>query len=235
MSKLKLPVSQIPYYTMTLPISGITAKFRPFVVKEEKILLVALQSQDPQQISDAMGNIISVCTNGMVNSHKICSADAEYAFLQIRAKSIGEEAKPQVVCNKCQTQTSLKVRLDEFTLKTEKPKADYTIKVDEDVSIVMRYASIHDLDTNKQPIDAAFDLTHKCVDSIIIGEEVVTRSEMDEDDLKNFIDNLSPKAFEMIMDFFETTPKLNYGLNYTCPKCGERIQVEFRSITDFFR
>jgi hypothetical protein len=235
MNKLKLPVAQVPYYTATLPVSGITTKYRPFVVKEEKILLVALQSQDSQQISDAMSSIISLCTNGNIDTYKICSADAEYIFLQIRAKSIGEEAKPQVMCGKCQTQTSLKVRLDEVALKTSTPKSDTTIKLDDDVSLIMRYANIHDLDTNKSPVEAAFDLAKQCVEAVIIGEDVVTRTEIDDADLGNFIDNLTPKGFEQIMDFFETTPKLNYGIEYTCPKCREKVKVEFKSITDFFR
>lgn len=235
MSKIKLPVSQIPQYSTTLPVSGIVAKFRPFVVKEEKILLLALQSQNTQQISDAMANIISVCTNGVVDTHKICSADAEYIFLQIRSKSIGEEAKPQVLCGKCQTQTTLRIKLDDVNLKTTLPKTDGVIKLDEDVSLVMRYANIHDIDTTKSAVDAAFDLAKQCVDSVIIGEEVVTRADIDDEDLGNFIDNLSPKAFEQIMDFFETTPKLNYGIEYTCPKCREKVKVEFKSMADFFR
>lgn len=235
MSKLKLKSSNLPSYTMTLPVSGIAAKFRPFVVREEKVLLVAMQSKSQEQISDAINNIVSACTNGTVNTHKICSADAEYAFLQIRSKSIGEEAKPHVVCSKCKTETSLKIKLDQITLKAEKPKIDPTIKINDDVSFVMRYATIHDINTEKSPVDAAFDLVKQCVESVIVGDEVVPASDFEKQELSDYIDNMTPKEFEKIMDFFETTPKLNYGLNYDCPNCKQKVYVQFDSIADFFQ
>lgn len=235
MSKLKLKSSNLPSYTMTLPVSGIVAKFRPFVVREEKVLLVAVQSKSQEQISDAINNIVSACTNGTVNTHKICSADGEYAFLQIRSKSIGEEAKPHVVCSKCKTETSLKIKLDQITLKAEKPKIDPTIKINDDVSFVMRYATIHDINTAKSPVDAAFDLVKQCVESVIVGDEVVPASDFEKQELSDYIDNMTPKEFEKIMDFFETTPKLNYGLNYDCPNCKQKVYVQFDSITDFFQ
>lgn len=234
MAKLSLKNTELPSYSMTLPVSGITTKYRPFVVKEEKVLLIALQSKNGVQISDAMHKIIAACTNNTVDTRKVCAADAEYAFLQIRSKSIGEEAKPKVVCSNCQSENTLKVRLDEFVLKADIPKAENTIQLYNNIAVVMRYANIHDLEAEKNPVDAVFEIIKRCVDSVIMDDEVYTRNDIDPKELSDFIDNLTPVEFEKMSRFFETTPKLNYELMYSCPSCKEKIKVKFRNITDFF-
>jgi len=236
MAKLSLKNTELPLYTMTLPVSGIVSKFRPFIVKEEKVLLIALQSKNQQQITDAMHKIVLGCTNNTVDTRKICAADAEYAFLQIRSKSIGEEAKPRVICSKCKSENNLKVRLDEFTLKTEtkNENTNHIIQLYENIAVVMRYASIHDLSVDLNPVDAVFDITKKCVESMIVDEQVYTRNDIDPKELSDFIDNLTPIEFEKLTAYFETTPKLNYELQYTCPTCKEKVKVNFKNITDFF-
>ena len=115
MNKLKLTPTNIPQYTMTLPVSGTIVKYRPFVVKEEKILLVAVQTKDVNQIVDAMRNIIMACTDGGLDTKTLCSADSEYAFLQIRMKSVGEEVKPQAICPNCEHKTSIKINLQDVS------------------------------------------------------------------------------------------------------------------------
>ena len=234
MSKLKLKNSELPTYTMTLPVSKITAKYRPFVVREEKVLLIALQSKDQQQIADAMHQIISVCTNDIVDTTKLCSADSEYAFLQIRAKSIGEEVKPTITCNHCGTQTNLKVRLDQFNLYTDYKPTDNNIKLYDNISVVMRHPTLHDFGLKGNAVDVVFEITKKCIDSMVVDEEVYTRNEIDEKELSDFVDNLTPNEFLKLTQFFENTPKLNYELKYNCVKCSETVKVEFKNITDFF-
>ena len=109
----KLNNASLPSYTMKLPVSEITVKFRPFIVREEKLLLIALQSKNINQINDSMRDIIRACTNNIIDTQKICTADSEYAFLQIRSKSVGEEVKPQITCQLCGKQSSIKIKLDE--------------------------------------------------------------------------------------------------------------------------
>ena len=153
MTKLNLQNASLPQYTLTLPIAKTTHKFRPFVVREEKVLLLALQSKNVNQINDSMRTVITACTNGSIDTRKICTADAEYAFLQIRAKSVGEEVRPQVTCSKCEKTTNYKIRLDEITVDTaEKEKKDPTIQITDSVSIVMRYPSIHDINYNENEV-----------------------------------------------------------------------------------
>lgn len=236
MTHLNLSNAAIPQYTMTLPVSGTSVKFRPFLVKEEKILLMAVQSKSVNQINDSMRNVISVCTNGAVDTRKICTADAEYAFLQIRAKSVGEEVKPQVTCGKCKESTSIKISLDKITVKqAEKTPVDSTIKITDEVSIVMRYPSIHDIDHDKDEVEMAFDLAKRCIESVLMNDQVYAASEIDQKELTAFVDNMMPEQFAKIMDFIQSVPELHYSFKYTCPKCRELVSVELKSVSDFFR
>lgn len=221
---------------MTLPVSGVVSKFRPFLVKEEKILLMALQSKDLNQINDAMRNVISVCTNGNLDTRKLCSADAEYAFLQIRSKSVGEEAKPEFTCSKCGKSVSAKVKLDEITVKkANKETLDPTIKINDNLSIVLRYPSIHDMDNNKTEVEIAFELAKQCIESVILNDQVHQAKDINPKELSEFVDNLLPDQFVKIMDFIASVPELVYQFKYSCPECKEVVNVELKSVSDFFR
>jgi hypothetical protein len=221
---------------MILPVSGITTKFRPFVVKEEKILLMGLQSKSINQINDAMRNIILACTNNVVDTRKLCAADAEYAFLQIRSKSVGEEVKPQVVCTTCSKETVIKIKLDEITIKpTTKPVVDSNIKITDTLAIVMRYPSIHDIDYNKTEVEIAFDLAKRCIESVIIDEQVYQVKDINPQELTDFVDNMMPEQFAKIMDFIQSVPELSYEFQYQCPQCSETVKVQLKSVSDFFR
>lgn len=236
MNKLKLTSSQLPMYTMTLPISGIMAKYRPFVVKEEKILLVAAQSGDMNQIVDAMRNIISACTDGLLDTKKMCTADAEYAFLQIRMKSVGEDVKPQITCSKCKEKTSIKINLQNVKVKqVEKEVVDSNIKITDSLSIVLKYPSMHDVDYSKNEIEAIFGVAKDCIESVIMNDEVYTKNDIDPKELSDFVDNLLPEQFEQIMKYVKTTPELYYQFAYTCPSCKEKVEVEVKTVADFFQ
>jgi len=236
MTKLNLTNASLPQYTMTLPVSGIIAKFRPFVVKEEKILLMALQSKCINQINDAMRNIILACSNNTIDTKKICTADAEYAFLQIRSKSVGEDVKPQVTCTKCKNSVNTQIRLDEITVsQQEKKKVDPSIKISDEVTVIMKYPSIHDIDHTKTEVEIAFELAKKCIESVVIGEQVYQAKDINEEELSDFVDNMLPDQFAKIIQFIESVPELTYTFKYVCPSCKETVKVELKSVSDFFQ
>lgn len=233
---LNLQNSALPRYSMTLPVSGIVVKFRPFVVKEEKVLLVALQSKDINQTNEAMRNVVMACTENEIDTRKLCAADSEYAFLQIRSKSIGEEVKPQVKCSNCEHSTNIKIKLDEITIsEADKPKADPNIVINDNVSLVMRYPSIHDFDYNKDEVEIAFELAKQCIEAVIVDEQVHQKKDIDSKHLSDFVDNLLPDQFAKIMDFMQTVPQLRYSFKYTCPNCSTPVNVELDTVSDFFQ
>lgn len=233
---LNLQNSALPRYSMTLPVSGINVKFRPFVVKEEKVLLVALQSKDVNQINEAMRNVVMACTENVIDTRKLCAADSEYAFLQIRSKSVGEEVKPQVKCSNCEHSTNIKIKLDEITIsEADKPKADPNIVINDTVSLVMRYPSIHDFDYNKDEVEIAFELSKNCIEAVIVDEQVHQKKDIDPKHLSDFVDNLLPDQFAKIMDFMQTVPQLRYSFKYNCPNCSTPVNVELDTVSDFFQ
>lgn len=236
MTTLNLQNSVLPQYTLTLPIAGTTHKFRPFVVKEEKILLLAMQSKDINQINDSMRTVIHTCTNGTVDTKKICTADAEYAFLQIRSKSVGEDVKPQVTCSKCGKGTTFKIKLDEIAINTaEKPVVDSTIEITDKVSIVMRYPSIHDINYEENEVEIAFNIAKCCIESVIMDDQVHQAKDINQKELSDFVDNMLPDQFAKIMEFIQSVPELRYKFKYTCPSCASVVNVELDSVSDFFR
>lgn len=236
MSKLNLISASLPTYTMTLPISGKIIKYRPFVVREEKVLLIALQSKDQKQITDSIRNVIVACTDSVLDTKNISIAESEYAFLQIRAKSIGEEVKPQVKCSSCGNATTIKIRLDQIQMKkSDKEMIDPTIVMSEDLSIVMRYPSIHDAETNSGEVETTFKLAEQCIESIILKDEIFPKKDISPKELTQFIDNLLPDQFSKILIFLKSTPELQYNFDYKCPTCGERVAVELKTISDFFQ
>lgn len=236
MSKLNLKVAALPQYTLKLPISGTTHKFRPFLVREEKVLLMASQTKDETQINDAIRNLLLSCTNGEVDTKKLCVADAEYAFLQIRCKSVGEEVKPQATCLGCNTATSIKIKLDDIKITpAPKPVVKETIQLSESLGLIMRHPTIHDVNSTKNALETAFDLAYSCVSAVIIDDQVHQREDLDEKELSEFIDSLLPSQFQQVMEFVNSAPMLNYNFNYTCPSCKKLVSVDLQSISDFFQ
>ena len=232
----KLNLAALPEYTMTLPVSHLTVKYRPFVVKEEKVLLIALQSSNQNQINDAIRNVVSACTKGVVDTRKLCTADTEYAFLQIRCKSVGEEVKPQVLCGKCNQSTNYKIRLDEIAVKqTDKQTTTPEIKLSDNMTVIMRYPSMHDLDYNLSEVEMEIEMTKKCIESFIVNEEVILSKDLDSKEISDFVENLLPDQFEKVVMFFKSIPELKYCFSFKCPHCGEQNKIELESVTDFFR
>lgn len=235
MTQLNLVNATLPQYTMTLPVAATTVKYRPFLVKEEKVLLVALQSKNTNQINDAMRNVVMSCTNGTLDTRKICTADAEYAFLQIRAKSVGEEVKPQITCNNCGTKINAKIRLDEIAIGTaKKEKVDPCVKISETLSVNLKYPSIHDVDGEKDSVEAAFDVAKRCIESVVLNEQVYQAKDISTQELSDFVDNLLPDQFAKILEFVQSTPELHFEFKYSCPSCKETVKVELNSVSDFF-
>lgn len=232
----KLTLASLPEYTMTLPVSGVIVKYRPFVVKEEKVLLMALQSNNQNQINDAIRNVVSACTKGTLDTKKICTADTEYAFLQIRCKSVGEEVKPQVVCGKCEQSASYKLKLDDITIgAVDKEAVNSEISLNDTTTVIMRFPSMHDLDYNLSEIEMVIEMSKKCIESFIIDEEAILAKDLNAKDISDFVENLLPDQFEKIMKYFKSIPELKYSFKFVCPHCSESNAIELKSVTDFFQ
>jgi hypothetical protein len=235
MEKLRLAPSVVPVYTMTLPLSGMVVKYRPFVVREEKILLIALQSNNPNQIIDAIRNIVLACTENRVDTKKVAAADSNYAMLQIRARSVGEEVRPIVICSNCKGKTPIKINIDRVQVtKTEKEQLSPNIKISEDITLIMRFPTIHDLDVTKDETSMLFSLVYSCIDKVVYKDKIYDRGDVQEEDVVLFADNLLPDQFKKISEFLESAPTVLYEFSFNCPNCKSKVKVSLENISDFF-
>lgn len=236
---MALPISATPTYTLTVPSTGKQVKFRPFLVKEEKALLIAQQSEDPVVMIDTIKSIIAACVKEL-DVETLATFDIEYIFAQIRAMSVGETVDLIFYCDTC-TDDKAKVQMafDLTKLKVESGEG-HTCKIElfDDVGVVMKYPSIETL-TALQNIDASsvdqiFSVITDCIDYIYNSEEVYYAKEHTKKELEEFLENMTSEQFGMVQKFFETMPKIRQEVDYVCPVCGKAHHTVLEGIQSFF-
>ena len=238
---MALPIIETPRYELTLPSQDIKIQFRPFLVKEEKILLVAMESKDNNQIINATKDILKACTFDKLDMDSLPMFDIEYLLLQIRGKSVGEVAKFKVICPD-DKQTPTDVELDLSTVNVQVDD-DHTNKVviDEkrELGLVLNYPSLGitkaGFDVNKENVDTMFKVVANCIDHIYEGEKTYPAKDSTQKELITFLEGLSQEAFLKIKKFFDTMPQLRHEVEVTNPKTGIVSKVTFKGLQDFFQ
>lgn len=240
-----LPLITTPSYELTLPSDGNKIQFRPFLVKEEKILLMAVESKDEKEMLSALRQIIINCveTEGFdVDSAPLF--DLEFIFLKLRAKSVGEDAKPVIQPKGCNVDVELSVNLDTVTVVRGKNHSNKIIILpksskQEEIGCGLSYPSLNNTETVSEKDadnpEVAFGVIRNCLDYIYQGEEMYSASDYTEDQLTDFIDNLTQEQFSKITNFFETMPHLEKEVAYTNPCTKEEETVVLRGLQDFFK
>ncbi len=240
---MPLPKINTPTYELVLPSSGKKIKYRPFLVREEKILIMALETEDQKQITQAVIDILSSCiiTKG-VKLDKLATFDIEYLFLNVRSKSVGEQIEVNVTCPDDE-KTSVPITIDIDSIKIEKNKNHRdTIKLDDSLSLKLRYPSMEQfVNTNFESaeesgneIKTTLDMIISCIDIIFNEEESWNASESTKKELEEFIDQLNTKQFKMIEDFFATMPKLTHTFKVKNPKTDVESTVKLEGLASFF-
>jgi len=237
---MPLPKISTPTYELELPSTGKKIKYRPFLVKEEKILIIAMESEDEKQITNAIKEVISSCIISRgVKIDQLSTFDIEYLFLNIRGKSVGEEVEVMVTCpDDGETQIPTVINLDE--IKVQKGK-NHTrdIKLDDELVLRMKYPSLDEFIKNnfsgeEISVDNTFDLIASCVEQVYSEEESWSASDCTKKELKQFLEQLSSKQFKEIENFFDTMPKLSHTVTVTNPKTGVESDIVLEGLTAFF-
>jgi hypothetical protein len=238
---MALPMNAQPTFNMTVPSTGKTVRFRPFVVKEEKALLIAQQSEDPAVMVDTLKNVFSSVIQDKIDVDKLAIFDIEYMFLQIRGKSVGETIDLLFQCDEDHGEQNEKARskvvINVSDLKVSKPEEHTNnIKLFNNVGIVMKYPSLDLSDTIKDAgdIEDVFNLVADCIDMIYDGEDVYYGHETKKEELLQFLNNLTSEQFAKIQNFFETMPKISTEVEYKCPICGKHHQKLLEGLQNFF-
>ena len=231
---MALPEIATPTYTLTIPSTKKKVKYRPFLVKEQKILILAMENEDQEQILDAITNTIKSCLITKVDMTTLALFDIEYLFLQIRARSISEEIEMRVTCaDDGETTVDVKFMVDD--VKVNFPKGHTNIvKLDGDLTIEMQYpdldyfAKINFMD---EKVDE-YELVAKCIKRVYVGEDDFTSDSLDES--KAWVEGLTNNQFEKIQQFFETMPTLRHVLKVKNPKTKVVNEVVLEGLSDFF-
>ena len=239
---MPLPKINTPIYELVLPSNGKKIKYRPFLVREEKILIMALESEDQKQISNAIKTVITECiqTRG-VKVDKMPTFDIEYLFLNVRAKSVGETVEVNVTCpDDGRTQVQMEIDIDAIQVQKNPDHTD-TIKLDKDLSVKMNYPSMaqfiennFEVDVNKPQVDQSLDIIMACIDQVYTAEESWDASDCTKKELRDFVESMNSKQFKDIETFFETMPKLEHTVKVKNPETKVESEVNIEGLASFF-
>lgn len=239
---MPLPKIAVPEYTLKLPSTGKNVKYRPFLVKEEKLLLLAMETGDQKQIVDTVKNIIKSCTNITSKVDELPTFDIEYVFLQIRSKSVGETSTVLITCpDDGETDVEVSINLQEVEVQHTEGH-DTKIDLDGKVGMIMKYPSLDtfvkmNLSTDndeKTQVEQIFDLAADCIEQIYDENQVYEAKDVKRSERIEFLEQLNTDQFQKIQKFFETMPKLKQDLEVTNPNTGVTSTVTLEGLGSFF-
>ena len=235
---MPLPKPTRPEYTATLPSSGKRIKYQPFSVKEEKVLILAAESQELDEVSNAIGNVLSRCVTSPADFdvNKLALFDIEFLFLRARAKSVGETIKLRITDPNDETYTvTHELKIDSIKVVKNDDHTDL-IKIDDDISIKMRYPGLEffaegvKIDT----IQESTETVARCVSQLVIEDEVYNREDLTDKEIEEWLDELSSGQYAKIMEFFTTMPKLRHEITLKNRNTGEDFTTVLEGLADFF-
>ena len=238
---MALPTIETPRYELTLPSQDVKVQYRPFLVKEEKVLMMAMESKENVEVVTAIKNVLNACTFEKLNIDSLPMFDLEYLLLQVRAKSVGEIAKFRVLCpDDKETLATVEVDLSQINVVVD-DEHNNNIMIDEErkLGIVLNYPKIgssqvgFEIDTKN--IDAIFNVIVDCIDHIYEGDKTYPAKDSTKKELKDFIENLSQDAFKKIKKFFDTMPHLRHDVEVENPNTKVMNKITLKGLQDFFQ
>ena len=238
---MPLPTITTAQYELKLPSTGKTIKYRPFLVKEEKILILSLESEDQKQITNAVKQVLKACvlTKG-IKIEQLPSFDIEYLFLNIRGKSVGESIELVVTCgDDGKTEVPVAVNIDDIQVFKD-PNHTPDIELDEDYKVRMKYPSMSQfIETNfnqddEDAVEKSFEIIASCIDSVYNDEDVWAASDCTKKEVNDWVQSLTSAQFAKIEEFFDTMPKLKHTLEVINPNTKKKNTIELEGLTDFF-
>jgi hypothetical protein len=233
---MSLPSLSVPEFQTEIPSTGEKIKYRPFLVKEEKLLLMAMEGQDQQEIVGAVLNLLKSCILTDVDVYKLATFDIEYLFARIRGKSVGEviELKVKHQDNtECHHLTKVEVNIDDIKVVGE--RSDGNIMLTDDIGVKLTYptyGTISEASGSKEDTESIFNIIVSCIEFVFDNDNVY--SDFSKQELKDWLDQLNQGQFQKIAQFFESIPKMQHTIEWTCKECGETESMTFEGLQSFF-
>jgi len=231
---MSLPKMAIPTFVTKIPSTGQEVEYRPFLVKEEKTLLMAMSSEEQSEMARAALSIIDSCVLTEIDKNKLATFDVEHLFLQIRGKSVGEIINMKVnhgADAECRHVTSVQINIEDVSV--DKEITDGKIMLDDSVGVKMRYPSMSDvsgMDNSEEEIE--FEIINNCIEYVYDQDSVY--ADFSKEEMIEWLSNLKQDQFNKIRDFFDEMPKLSYEIKWKCQQCGEEDSVTLEGLSSFF-
>jgi hypothetical protein len=230
--------NDIPNYELVIPSSKRKVKFRPFLVKEQKVLLMALESRDDSQILNSITNTIQSCILENIDVNSLTTFDVEYIFIQIRTKAAGETSNIGLMCSNCEQVNQVKVNLED--IKIDVPTEKTIVKLNEEYSLQMQYPQYKALlqettQKNATSTEQLYGLVAACLHSLQTEEEQIMFKDETSAEVEEFLDQLTADQFDEVMKFTQSIPKLSHEIDFDCESCGTKNNRTLEGLTDFFQ
>lgn len=234
---MALPKLNTPTYSLVLPSTGEEVKFRPFLVKEQKLLMLAQESENNKEMLDTVVKIVSSCTFNKVDPTHSPLFDIEYVFLKLRAKSVGENVEVTLLCpDDEETYTTKKINLDKIEIEVDESHSN-EIQLTEQIKLIMKYPQMSDMNQintqDNSQINLVFSVLKHCILEVQDGDTSYQKVDISDKDLEEFIDSFDTEQFEKIMTFFETMPKLREKVQVTNPKTQVTSEIVLEGLESF--
>ena len=230
---MAIPITPTPKFSINIPSTGKPVEYRPFVVKEEKVLLFAAETKDQKQIMSAIRDTINACTFEKLNLEELAMFDIEYLFLQIRSKSVGETATPNIKCSECETPNSVSVDLSKVAV-SEVPDT-MNVKVTDEIGVILKFPSYSLMqEINMDNKDSTFEIVASCIDKIYDTTTVYDTKDFEKKDVMEFVENMTQAAFTNLVKWFEKMPRVKQDISFECKSCKHKNNITLTGLADFF-
>ena len=235
---MALPRIDSPKYELKVPSSGEVVEYRPYLVKEEKILMMAMETKDQQQMIRALRDVIAGCTEGKIQADSLAMFDLEYVFLKIRGKSVGETTKVGLKCSSCDHKNEVEINIDEVEVQGEVKKSA-KVALTDTVGVVLKYPTVKGIqrqlgkqDNNDREVTMA--AVASAIESIYDAENVYPTEDEKAEDVTSFLDSLTSSQFKKISEYFEDMPRLRHEVKFNCASCKAKNTQTLEGLTNFF-
>jgi hypothetical protein len=235
---MALPRIDSPKYELKVPSSGEIVEYRPYLVKEEKILMMAMETKDQQQMIRALRDVIAGCTEGKIQADSLAMFDLEYVFLKIRGKSVGETTKVGLKCSSCDHKNEVEINLDEVEVQGE-VKKNAKVALTDTVGVVLKYPTVKGIQkqlgkqgSNDREVTMA--AVASAIESIYDANDVYPTEDEKAEDVINFLDSLTSSQFKKISEYFEDMPRLRHEVKFNCASCKAKNNQTLEGLSNFF-
>ena len=231
-------INDVPKYELVIPSTKQSVKFRPFLVKEQKVLLMAMESQDPKQVVNAITDTIKVCLLSDTDFNRLTAFDVEYLFIQIRSKSVGERSNISLLCQECEKSTEVVVDLEKIVVDV--PKTAMSVKLNDQYNLKLRYPTYTSMLQNdimnqtKSTTEMIYQLIIACLDSLQSQDDNIKFDDEPREEVAKFLEGLTSQQFDQLVTFVQNIPKLTHKINFDCKHCKHPNTITLEGIQDFF-